>query len=464
MRQEARSWLSQGIGVVRLRQFADRLRHRLSFVPLLYVIGAAVTAHVMLLVDEQLSDRDLPGLLITTVDSARAVFSAITGGLITSITLLLSMMLVAVQLASSQFSPRTLRDWLGDRVLQHTIGLVLGTTVYCLLGLRATGTTTGNDAGTTIPHLTVVVAVLLAVLSLLGVVRSVDHITHSVRVGSVARRIADATIRVIRADDSIRAGQRPGRGPARPTDETPTSSDIRSDVIADQIPADARPIEAEVAGWIQQIDDQTIVAALPSGATGYVTAPLGGFVNQHGPIMWVSPPPPDDDECLANLLEAFAVGDTRTLQQDVSFGLLQLSDVAVRALSPGVNDPSTANDVIVHLGNLLIEIWAKPVDDAVSRDGDKTLVRRRPTHREFLDQAFSSIRRYAAADPDVLATMIRTIATIRDETQRRQLPGPIEPLEEFLADFTAWGERANWTRREIDDVDLLGRAPSSGES
>jgi len=452
MSQDAGSWLSGRVGIVRLRQLTDQLRHRLSFVPLLYALGATLFVQIMLYIDRSMSDVDLPVLMTTTVDSARSVFSAISGGLITSITLLLSMMLVAVQLASSQFSPRTLRDWLGDRVLQHTVGLVLGTTVFCLLGLRATRSFTDEGSSSTVPHLTVLVALVLGVASLIGVVRSVDHITHSVRIGSVAQRIANDTITAIRAGDTLRAGQRPSVLPGQP----PTSGQL--DPPLDEIPNDARAVEAPVAGWLQQIDDDTILSALPDDSTGYVTAPLGGFTPKHAPIMWISPPPDDDAECLQQVLEAFAFGDTRTMQQDVAFGLLQLSDVAVRALSPGINDPSTANDLIVHIGNVLLAIWEQPTPEATTADGTRSLVRHQPTHREFLDQAYASVRRYASGDPHVLGTMVHTLQTVRSEVQRRDLPGPVEPIDDFLDEFASWGDRGAWTELEGERLeDLVAR-------
>lgn len=449
MLRDVRSWISDRIGIVRLRQFSDRLRHRLSFIPVLYAIGAALFVQAMLLIDRLLDDVDLPTIFTTTVDSARSVFAAMAGGLITSITLLLSMMLVAVQLASSQFSPRTLRNWLADRVLQHTVGLVLGTTVFCLLGLRATRSFSDEGSSSTIPHFTVLMALVLGVVSLIGVVRSVDHITHSVRIGSVAQRIARDTISAVRSAGELRLGQQPSTLPALPDAERSDGQEV------DQVPADARPIEAPIAGWLQQIDDQTILQALPDGATAHVTAPLGAFTPECAPIMWVSPPPEHDDECLSQLLDAFAVGDSRTLQQDVAFGLLQLSDIAVRALSPGVNDPNTADDVIVHLGNVLLAIWEQPVPEPVVRDGSRSLLRRQPSHADLLDEAFSSIRRYALSDPDVLATMIRTLRMVRSEVERRHLPGPVDAIDEFLGEFKDFGDRTAWTVREVDRLDEL---------
>ena len=178
--------------MVRIRQLLDQIRHRLLFLPVLFVIGAVVLSQLMLRLDDRLGDDDVPDFLRTTVDSARSILTAIAGGLITSITLLLSMMLVAVQLASSQFSPRTLRNWIGDRSQQAAIGFVLGTTVYCLLILRATRTFEDGDPLT--PNASVLVAMVLGIGSLVAVVRSVDQLTNRLRIGSVASRILDDTV------------------------------------------------------------------------------------------------------------------------------------------------------------------------------------------------------------------------------------------------------------------------------
>ena len=439
------------VGVVRLRQLADQFRHRLSFVPGLYVLAAILLVQVTLWIDRSIGVDDIPQFAATTVDSARSLFTAISGGLITSITLLLSMMLVAVQLASSQFSPRTLRDWLGDQYLKHTIGITLGTTVFSLLALRSTRSFS-EDGDAVVPHTSVLVVVLLGVISLFAVVGSVDHITQSLRIGSVARRIADDTIRVIEHGDGVGADENPTQVPSTGS-PTSVGSEAQGDDV--DVPTDAAPIEAPESGWVQQISATSIVDALPEGSTGYVVVPLGGFVPSATPLMWVAPAPPDDDPCRSELLEAFALGDTRTLQQDVGYGIVQLTDIAVRALSPGVNDPSTANDLIVHLGDVLLALWSQPLATArVERDG-RVLIRREPSHGEHLRRAFDPIRRYGASDPVVTMTLVRTLRMIRSEVSRRELPGPIEPLDEMIDAVFAGVESAGWARHERDELERL---------
>jgi uncharacterized membrane protein len=408
---------------VRLRQLVDQVRHRLSFVPMLYVVGAIALSAVMLWIDRGLSDDQLPELLRTSVPSARSVFTAIAGGLITSFTLLLSMMLVAVQLASSQFSPRSLRGWLGNRTVQHAVGLALGTTVFCLLALRSARDVGGNDPPV-IPHLSVLVAVTLGVASLVAVVRTVDHVTNSLRVGSVVNRLAGETMH------ALHSGTRKGTTVSSTTAPAPASATTH--------PAGSTPIEAPTAGWIQQIDERSILGTLAPGATAWVAVPLGAFAPARSPLLWVHPALGDDDGATARqLANAFAIGDTRTMQQDVGFGLVQLTDIAVRALSPGVNDPSTAIDVIAQLSDILLGLWSRaPVAPTCSTD-DRTVVRYNVSHGEHLDRIVRSLCRYGSADTDVLEALQSALLTVRNEVLRRGLPGPLEPLDEALGTVQA---------------------------
>ncbi len=439
----AGDWISSRLGLVRMRQVADQLRHRLVFVPVLYVVGALALSQVLLAIDRALTDQTLPDWASTTVPSARSVFAAIAGGLITSVTLLLSMMLVAVQLASSQFSPRTLRDWLGNRTLQHAVGIVLGTAVFCLLALRSTRDF-DEDGAAIVPHVTVLFAVMLGVVSLVAVVRAVDRITHSLRVGSVASRVASNTVSVaerVAADDRNRrqdvapeSGALAGTGPVR-------------------APIGSVAIEAARSGWGQQIDEDALFAGLPEGTTAYVTVDLGAFVAERVPVMWVSPPTVDVDEDL--LLDAVAVGDSRTMQQDIEFGIVQLADIAVRALSPGVNDPVTATDVIAHLGRVLLAAWENEAPDrTIHRDG-RTVVRRRVDHASLLERAVGPIRRYGAHDPTVVVALASMLRMLEAETARRSLPGPEEPIRRTLAEIGDGADRSGWSTSEralLDDA------------
>ena len=405
--------------MVRLRQILHDLARGLMVVPLAFVVVGIALAQVMTAIDAALGDSALPQWLETSVDGGRAILAAIAGGLISSVTLLLSLVLVAVQLASSQFSPRTLRGWTSDRTQQVAIGLVLGTSVYCLLVLRETRAL--DDGVVVTPDVSVLLAVALGVLSLIAVLRSVDHLTSSLRIGSVARSIAEDTVVLVR-----------DRGEALKLERPRLSVSSHSEPgDCDAIPDDAEPVVSDRPGWVQQIDEDALFGALPDGSTAHMATALGRYAMPQAPIVWVSPPPPDDGSA-ARIRASIALGEERTLQQDIGYGILQLTDIALRALSPGTNDPNTANDVIVHLGVILLEIWENPEQDRVRSEDGKTLVRRDLRHSEFLRASFDPLRRYGAADADVVANMVQTLLTLRSETQRRDLPGPIDPIDETI--------------------------------
>jgi uncharacterized membrane protein len=166
------------------------------------------------------------------------------------------------------------------------IGIVLGTTVFCLLALRSTRDF-GDDGTAIVPHVTVLVAVALGLISLVAVVRAVDHLTRSVRVGSVAQRIADETIEVVDRVGAIPTGQRPDVLPAASSADT---------TLQRGIPGDATAVEAPTAGWIQQIDEEALAVALPEESRAHVPVSVGGFVPVHAPLVWVSPAPDDESD------------------------------------------------------------------------------------------------------------------------------------------------------------------------
>lgn len=403
-------------GDTRMRQVFDRLRHRLLAIPLVFVALGVAVAQVMLWIDAEVGRESIPQALRTTVDGGRAVLSTIAGGLIASITLLLSLMLVAIQLGNTQFSPRTLRDWIGDRTQQLTIGVVLGTTVYCLLALRRTRTFETGDGG--VPHITVLLAVLLGLLSLVMVVRSVDHLADSLRVGSVAGRLARETIALIE-----RLGV---PGPEADDRDTPPATPFPDGL------GDPRVITSDRTGWIQQVDEDALLERVPTGATLRLDLGLGRFVPEGVPLLRIAPAAAVDDDLARSLLDAIAIGDTRTTQQDVGFGILQLVDIALRALSPGVNDPNTANDVIDHLGAVTLAIWARPERPHVRTEETRTLITPRLDHAAYLEQAFAQIRRHGAHDMTVAARLLSTLRLLRAETVRRSLPGPPAPIEAMI--------------------------------
>ena len=403
------------------------LQERIVVLPLVYVACALLLSQFTLGLDQSLGEDSLPAILLTTASSASSILSTIAGGLITAVTLLLSLVLVTVQLASSQFSPRTLPNWIGDRTQQRTIGMVLGTAVFCLVVLREIE---DGGASSFSPNISVLAAVVLTIVSLVAVVHAVDHLSNGMRVDSVARDLVEDSLAAIDQLEDRLALHDPTAAPA-------TSSG------AERPPPGAKTICASESGWIQDIDIESITQLLPDDSTVVIAAATGSFVVRDQPLCWVEHAPAGPaldptagaDGIDEQVQQSFTIGTSRLVDNDVSFGLLQMSDIAVRALSPGINDPSTAADLVVHMGIVLVRLWECP--EAVPQSKLNGVSVRAPvaTHGDYLSTAFAQTMRYAKDDYEATAALIRTLLVLDSERIRRSMPGPAEPIESMLTEL-----------------------------
>lgn len=283
----------------------------------------------------------------------------------------------------------------------------------------------------------------MAVVSLVAVVRSVDHLSHNMRIGSVARSLAQETLDALRElgeDLDVSSDPVPGTATAATHDPPLRGS--------------GTPVTAPSSGWVERVDLEALRSHLGPDAHITVVVGAGSFVYEGQPVAWVAPGTEPDDGSTEDLADeitaqAIAVGDTRLVSQDVTFGLLQMSDIALRAISPGVNDPNTAVDVVAHMGIVLLEAWAQPPSPSRLRlDDNITIDLVVASHADYLDVAFSQILRYSPSEFEVLTALKRTIDTVVAERERRGLPGPLEPLEDMLEEIQATVRRSDLSPRD----------------
>jgi uncharacterized membrane protein len=368
---------------LRVRAFREDFRNSLFFLPALCVLGAIVLWRVMAAADSAV--EQVPSWLRFDALDPTALLAAIAGATITVAGLVFSLTAVTVQLASSQFSPRVLRRFRRDRFQQVVLGLVVGTFTYALLAI----TTVGEGDG----HLTVAVAVVLAVASALAILASIDHTVGSLRVGEVIAHITAETI------DAVQRSMPPmgEQWPAPQAWSPPTG------------PPDA-VVGAPAFGWIQLVSVGTIIEALPPGVCARLEVPIGGFVADGAPLVsvWGGPVEP------AAVVAAFDIGSGRTMQEDPGFGIRQLADIGLRALSPAINDPTTAFEVVVHLATILRSMLQRDVPAPV-RAGAGGQVVWRPHERtidEHVDAAFRQLRLAGREHPDVLLVIIGALQVL----------------------------------------------------
>ncbi len=344
-------------------------------------------------IDDDLSSAVTAYLFGGGASAARTLLGTIAGSLITVTSLTFTLTVVTLQLASSQFSPRLLRTFTRDRFVHVTLALFLGTFTYALAVLR-----TVRDAGDTqapfVPQLSVTLAFVLAVASVLGLVLFLTHLAQEIRVETMLRKVhhdASSTVRRL-LDERRPRGSRP---------------------VAPVPPSDAVALEAGASGFLVGLDEGALLAAaVQADAIVAVDCVPGGALVAGTPVgVGWSRAGTFDHDALAGLRErvakAVTTGFERTAAQDVGYGLRQLTDVATKALSPGINDPTTAVHALAHSSALLCELAGRDLAPRLLSDqhDQVRVVLARRDFADLLELAVAQPRRYGAADPFVLAQL-----------------------------------------------------------
>lgn len=391
-----------------LRWFAERFRLSLFGVPVLWVVGGVVTSQLATWIDVRIADERVPSFLDTTVESARSILAAISSGTIGAASVVFSLTLVAIQMSTSAYSSRVLRSFLRDRFQQHMIGILLGTFTYSLLVLREVRGPLEDSGTSYLPRISVFLAVLLALAAVLALLGSINHTAQSLRSSSIVSGLVGELVDLIERNHAPRAGS--------------GDDDSRSRWSVDDAPTEQGAVLTSVErGYVQQVSLDAIRERVDSGSTIRLEVAPGDYVAVGVPLLTLWPRPElDIAEHADDLRGAFVLGVDRTLQHDIRFGFIMLEDVASRALSPGVNDPNTAIEVIEHLGEPVLALLERDLGSApVELDGCRFIQSGGLTDADVLVVAFNRIRHDAIDAPGVQLAIVKTLIAIADELRRR---------------------------------------------
>jgi len=377
----------------------ESFRASLFLVPMLAVVAAIIVASVAIGVDSGLdpTGEDLPLGFTSTVDSARALLGTIAGATITFAGIAFSVSLLIIQQASSQYSPRVVHTLFRDPFNRRVMGLVVGTFTYCLLILRSVRSSLEEGGDPLIPNLSVAIAVVLGIVTILAIVAFIDHSAHAMDISNILQDVEDQAIAQIRHEWPDSDPEDPPPSPSQPTDP-------------------AHTIRFDRSGWIQQLDVDKLNAGVLAGTTMWVDAYPGRYAVAGTPVCVLSAVPDDPETMAHDVLAAIGTGDTRTMQQDVSFGLRQLADVALKALSPGINDPTTAQDAIFHSVAVLAELLRRnPPAPPDPPDGcGRVVLVHQPAHEDLIRLAFDEVRRAAAPMPSVCIYLLEALELLTE--------------------------------------------------
>jgi uncharacterized membrane protein len=378
------------------------------FIPSLLAVGGVVLAFAVLAIDKGADPETVNALRFVYSggpEGSRTVLNAIATTTMNTAGVAFTVTIAALSLASGQFGPRLLDNFMRDRGNQVVLGTFLGTYLYCLLVLR---TARGDDeVDRFVPQIGTTVGVLLAGASIAAFIFFIHHIAMSIQAPHVVALVAgDLRGRISRAF---------------PADRTP--SEIRrlaSASVPEGFDEDSALVAADQDGYLQALDEQGLIAeAVRCDAVIGVERRAGHFVVRGQTLARVWPADRLSEEVRERLRNRFILGERRTHEQDVEFAMNQLVELAVRALSPSTNDPFTAISCVERLGAALCEVVRResPARYLFDERGALRLVLCAQLHFPGLvDAAFNQIRQNAPGQPSVMIAMLETLRSVTECT------------------------------------------------
>lgn len=400
------------------RNLFDIVRSQLWLLPLIFSGLAALLAILMISYGHLLGPDVVRGawwVYSGEAETARQLLSSLLSGLMTMTSLVISVTFVILTLAANQLGPRLISHFMADRQIQAVLGLFIGTILYLILVLRTISDTLGEDG---VPHLAISAGSLLTVICLMALLFYIHKVARLI--------IADNMIHALHRDlvvtvDEVLPGKPPSHG---------------EDVA--RFAGIGHPVALGKVGHVQVIDYSALTRiATEKDLRIDVAVRAGQYLLSRGDHFTIfSGAGGDgtdiDDKTIAALRACFTIGLQNTTAQDLEFSIRQLTEIAVRALSPGINDPFTAVAVIDRLAASFEAVQQRPLPYRQYHDDDGVLrlIVSRSDYRRMLNTGFRSIRQAGADQPLVL---MRIAARLADLSHSVRSPEQADALREQLA-------------------------------
>jgi len=374
-------------------------------------------------------------------EGIRAVLSSIAGTTITVTGVVFSITIVALQLASSQFSPLVLRNFRADRGNQFVLGFFIGTFTYALLVLRSVHSPE-DTREVFIPVIATSGAIGLALASVSLLIFFIHHAARSIQASTIIDRASHDTLKLVHT--------------LYPEDIGDPDDARTPPVLPDTPPG---TVLARESGYFQAVDGETLFGISENQTlTIRVERYPGDFILPGSALASVWPQARVNEEVADKVRSAFVIGHERTIQSDVELGIRQIADIGIKALSPGINDPTTAMLCIDRLSEALVYLGRReqPQPFRTAGEGTVRVTLAGPSYGQLIEVAFSQIRQYGARDATLsahLATTLGRIAAMVPDRRRAPLIHQASLVVECArADLSAQGdvdrveEAASWTQ------------------
>lgn len=392
-----------------LSKLWNSLRFSYWFLPSLMATGGIGLAFIALAIDKAdvIQTEALSWLYQGGPDGARALLSAVAGSMVTVAATSFSITIVALQLAAANFGPRLLRNFMRDRGNQIVLGTFISTFLYCLLVLRRVY---GEDYDVFVPHISITIGIILSFASISMLIYFIHHASTIIQASQVIAGVVTDLDNAIERLFPEKIGQH--RCKTRRVGEIP--QDFKAQTCL---------IKSTGTGYLQKVDDSSLLKlACKHNLLFQLEIRPGQFVAKGNVIVLVYPGRRVNQDLKDEINKVFLLGQERTEQQDIEFPLDQLVEIAVRALSPGINDPFTAVRCIDRLGAGLTYLAERefPSRYRYDENGELRVIAEPVTFERLVNGAFNQIRHYGKSDVVVMVHLLDTIAQIALRTHRAQ--------------------------------------------
>ncbi len=376
----------------------DSIKTSFWFIPFLMVLSAIGLSILMIYLDrEEVFTKEGFGLLFNAgPEGARSVLSTIAGSMMTVAGVAFSITIVALTLASSQFGPRMLRNFMQDRGNQVALGIFISTFIYCLLILRSI------DGESFVPYISVTFSVFLALINVGILIYFIHHVSVSIRADSVVTAVykeLEGNLKRFFPDEL-------------------EENEIKQEKNETEINGSHNYIynlSASKNGYLQAVDFETLIELTTEEnlILNILNRP-GEYITAGIPFIIINGISTLEKDTKGKILKAFIIGEERTPAHDPEFAFDQLSEIAVRALSPGINDPYTAVECIDRLGSALCYLTDRkfPSVSRFDSDGNLRVKIKSVTFEGFVNTSFNQIRQYGSTSASVTIRLLEVLKTI----------------------------------------------------
>ncbi|WP_227394561.1 DUF2254 domain-containing protein [Jeotgalibacillus aurantiacus] len=418
------------------------LRKKVWLIPSIYSILGLIIAAAAGVVDSQLNIESLPEIFYTENALAQSILTALLTALLTMTTFTFSTIMVVLSTYASQYSPKTIKNFITDSFTLRVLGVFMGGFIYSTLSLLFLR---GSDQ----PVISGTVGVIIAIICLIFFAVFIHHVASHIQASRLIERLAKDADGV--TDYYFELLQQKGislEHEGENWDPEPSSFDI----------------QAMDYGYLQFIDfDKLAKKAMEHGLKIEVNVPIGEFVHKATPLLTVYVTSERLPEVRGvNLGDCFLIGNERDVRQDPIFALQKMVEVALRAISPGINDPNTANDSIRHIGRLLGNLSQLPIRSilVVNKDNQGVVKFTLPSYKDILYRTFYQLRHYGKEDVSVLSALLEAIAFAAESAPKHHLEA-LGEIAQYVVEQAELGAMPDldhhWLNQKIQAVERMTR-------